>query len=358
MGILWTRRTRARTWGLIAGTGLGVIWAVVRGVTAPAADQTLPAHPFHDNVKVTVSDDLMIVESDGIPTHKTGTFPNATNPNRILKQDYKFFIPRHPQKAERTTPTPFGPIGVALNGIPFYNQYNAMGRDAVSGPFAEVFDSCCGHPDPEGRYHYHKYPVCVKSPFRDPAGAHSPLIGYAFDGFALYGPNDSDGKPPTDLDECNGHEDKERGYHYHVTAKFPYLVGAYRGVPDGRNFQRPRGGMGRGRGPGGPPPHPLEIALDKDRDGVISAEEIAQAPASLKSLDGDRNGRLTRDEFAPPPPPGRGGPGVRPGRGNDGRGPGGGGPADGPPGFGPPDGPPPFGPPGGRPGYGPPEGAE
>ena len=38
------------------------------------------------------------------------------------------------------------------------------------------------------------------------------------------------GKPPTDLDECNGHADKERGYHYHVTAKFPYIIGGYMGV--------------------------------------------------------------------------------------------------------------------------------
>ena len=129
---------------------------------------------------------------------------------------------------------------MAINGVPFYNPYNAQGRDAVLGPNSEVFDSCCGHPDPLGRYHYHKYPICLKSPFSDPEGQHSPILGYMFDGFALYGPNGPDGQPARDLDECNGHEDAERGYHYHVTSEFPYLIGAYRGTPDPGDIDRPR----------------------------------------------------------------------------------------------------------------------
>ena len=209
---------------------------------------------FTDNVKLTFRDGFMIVESDGIPNHPTGVFPNRDNPNRILKQHYQFKIPLVPHIAEAPTRTPFGPIGVAINGIPFYNQYNAEGQDAVR---LEVFDSCCGHPDPQGRYHYHKYPVCVKSPFKDPAGKHSPIIGFAFDGFPIYGPNGDDGKPPTDLDSCNGHSDSERGYHYHVTAGYPYIIGAYRGVPERSNFDHPPGRGGPPPGfPPGPPPRP------------------------------------------------------------------------------------------------------
>lgn len=193
-------------------------------------DETSPPAPvaevFSKNVKISFDDKFMIVESDGIPNHETGQFPNEHNPNSIRKQNYRFLIPLHPQLAEETTPLPMGPIGVAINGIPFYNQYNSQGKNAVEGPTAEVFDSCCGHPDQMGRYHYHKYPVCVHNPFKDQekAGEHSPLIGYAFDGYAIYGPNGEDGKPPQDLDECNGHSDSIRGYHYHVTAKFPYIL--------------------------------------------------------------------------------------------------------------------------------------
>jgi hypothetical protein len=54
-----------------------------------------------------------------------------------------------------------------------------------------------------------------------------------------YGKDGVDGNPPTDLDSCNGHSDTERGYHYHVTAGYPYIVGAYKGVPERSNFDHP-----------------------------------------------------------------------------------------------------------------------
>ena len=59
-----------------------------------------PKNPFTDNVKVTFTKTHMIVESDGIPNHKTGEFPNADNPNRILPQHYRFMIPLKPRVAD------------------------------------------------------------------------------------------------------------------------------------------------------------------------------------------------------------------------------------------------------------------
>jgi len=59
--------------------------------------------------------------------------------------------------------------------------------------------------------------------------------------------------------------------------------------------------------PDGARPHrvmPLVAALDTDTNGVISAEEIANAPASLKALDKNGDGQLTRDELFPKPPGG------------------------------------------------------
>ena len=55
--------------------------------------------------------------------------------------------------------------------------------------------------------------------------------------------------------------------------------------------------------PGFLPPHPLERALDQDRDGEISVEEIAGAATSLASLDRNEDGKLSRDELRPAPPP-------------------------------------------------------
>ena len=207
-----------------------------------ATPNTNPASVFRGNTHVEVTDDYLIVHSNGIPDHATGPFPNPHNPNRILVQDYTFKIPRHPQWSDRVSRTPMGPIGVAVNGVPFYNPYNAEGADAAK---SEVFDECCGHPDPMGRYHYHIYPKCIHTSFVDKPGEHSPLIGYAFDGYAIYGPNGDDGKPPTDLDSCNGHTDYVRASHYHVTTKYPYIIGGYHGVPERSNFDH-GGGPGRG----------------------------------------------------------------------------------------------------------------
>jgi hypothetical protein len=188
---------------------------------------------FQGHAKVSFRGDWMIVHSDCLPNHPTADYPNRENPNSIRKIDLEYWIPMHPKKAAKTSPTPFGPIGIATNGIPFFNQYNAEGGDAVR---LETFDSCCGHPNQDGMYHYHQYPVCFKSPFKESKDRHSPLVGFMFDGFAMYGPNGDDGKPPKDFDACNGHEDSVRGYHYHATTAFPYLIGSYRGTPVRSDF--------------------------------------------------------------------------------------------------------------------------
>ncbi len=77
------------------------------------------------------------------------------------------------------------------------------------------------------------------------------------------------------------------------------------GGPDGN--QGPRG-SGPGNGPEGrgnrrPPPSVLMEALDTNHDGIIDANEIANAPAALKKLDKNGDGKLTPDELRPPRPP-------------------------------------------------------
>jgi EF hand len=55
------------------------------------------------------------------------------------------------------------------------------------------------------------------------------------------------------------------------------------------------------------PPSPLMMALDANHDGVIDAAEIANAPAALKTLDKNGDGKLTQDELRPQRPPQNGG---------------------------------------------------
>lgn len=59
---------------------------------------------------------------------------------------------------------------------------------------------------------------------------------------------------------------------------------------------------GEGRPPG--PPPPVISVLDSDKDGKISAEEIAASPEALATLDENEDGELTRDELRPKPPEG------------------------------------------------------
>ena len=50
------------------------------------------------------------------------------------------------------------------------------------------------------------------------------------------------------------------------------------------------------------PADPVMLALDANHDHKLSASEIANATSSLKVLDADADGQLTRDELRPLPP--------------------------------------------------------
>ena len=101
----------------------------------------------------------------------------------------------------------------------------------------------------------HKYPICVNTPFVDKGYALSEVIGFAFDGFPIYGPYEAAGVMAKDstsnpLNAFNACYDPVRGWHYHVTpGKFPYITGGYFGKVERSNFER-IGGPG---GPGSPP---------------------------------------------------------------------------------------------------------
>jgi hypothetical protein len=87
--------------------------------------------------------------------------------------------------------------------------------------------------------------------------------------------------------------------------------------PDG---PRPGFRPGGPRGEGMRPNLPVLAALDANKDGVIDANEIANASAALKALDKNGDGQLTHDEIMPPRPEGAGVPGEGrgPGRGRPG----------------------------------------
>lgn len=68
----------------------------------------------------------------------------------------------------------------------------------------------------------------------------------------------------------------------------------------------PRPGGGEG-GPGRERQHrmmipPLVVALDANKDGTISADELANASAAVKSLDKNNDGAVQMEELRPQPP--------------------------------------------------------
>jgi YHYH protein len=221
-----------------------------------------------DNVVLEFTKTELIMRSHNLPNHPTAVFPDRWraldgNPNYIQEQRQVWRIPLEPKVNPNHVATdahnenrglPMGPIGVACNGVIFFNPFDADSVEAIWR-----LDRCCGHPSPGFEYHYHKYPVCVKSPWADDGTAHSPLLGFAFDGFPIFGPYEAVGELAKDstknpLNAFNVHYDEARGWHYHVTpGKFPHLIGGYWGVANIRNRPpRPRRGPGGDFGPGPP----------------------------------------------------------------------------------------------------------
>ena len=196
-------------------------------------------HFTNPAVRVQVTEDYLNVSTTGYPDHPW----EKVNPNRPSEQNFNFKIPRTPQKASRTSAVPSrGPIGVAINGVVFFGPEDEQGKIALEN---HGLDSCRGHPTRTGVYHYHCTPECVH---RDVSRQHSPVIGYAFDGFKIYGLQGEGGDLPKNLDQCNGHTDGDRGYHYHTTDGFPFVLGCYRGTPVTANYDRHQQGRFRNGG--------------------------------------------------------------------------------------------------------------
>ncbi|MCZ6763678.1 MAG: YHYH protein [Alphaproteobacteria bacterium] len=208
---------------------------------------------------LTISETLktLVIASNGLPSHVTGIFPVQRasvafqydrNPNSIMAQSLRYEIPKEPQFADAPSCLPMGTIGVAATGAVFFNALDAPGRDAVAN---EIFDLCEGHPQRQGLYHYHHASPCFAQGVEN---EHSPLAGYALDGFRIYGRRGENGAFATNaaLDACHGHigsvPDAAEIYHYHLTEEFPYTLGCFTGEVDVRYLRR-RPGLG----PGGPP---------------------------------------------------------------------------------------------------------
>lgn len=207
-------------------------------------DDNLPEvyQKFYNVTEVYQDGDYVVIETPGIPEHKSPYYDGTTweaeryeayngsnssfnqNPNKIAIQNYTFKIPLNPAVNSNHSSTPMGPMGVALNGVPFFNQYAAPGDDLTQE--MNTFDQYNGHPQQQGGYHYHVEPLYLTTVLGTDA-----LLGFLLDGFPVYGPMEN-GTAVTnaDLDVYHGHThataDFPDGiYHYHITSEDPYING-------------------------------------------------------------------------------------------------------------------------------------
>ncbi len=207
------------------------------------------------------------IAGNGLPVDtKTGTFPIPSNseayqydrnPNSIEEQSVEIAVPLSPEKAGEPSCLSPGAIGIATNGVVIFDGLDALERDAVAH---EVQDSCSGHPQRSGVYHYHGIYACLTSTNCKASQEDPELIGYALDGFGIYAPCErGEIVNNDDLDVCHGktsevefHGAMSKMYHYVATFEYPYTLGCFRGTVD-EGAQRALSGGEGGGGPGGPP---------------------------------------------------------------------------------------------------------
>lgn len=128
---------------------------------------------------------------------------------------------------------PFGATGPTVRGIAFNGiEFSAAApTDAILSAYTLApFDDAGGHINVHQGYHYHA--ATGISTEVSQVDGHAPMIGYAMDGHSIHTQLNEDGEEPTDLDQCRGHYDETRGYHYHVDAAgnnnfINCLAGAY-----------------------------------------------------------------------------------------------------------------------------------
>lgn len=224
---------------------------IVSGAVTPSAAF---AEFNTDAVTVSFDGDEITIESNGLPNHTTPYWSQGNSlhieavvatrltPGSIAgERSYTLTVPAAPELAATSSATGLGAIGIAVSGVPIFNDQEGNNRP-IEEMIVETFDYAGAHNGPSG-YHYHIESSDVSEntvlSYDD-----EKLIGIMADGFLLYGRRELDGLYPDDLDESGGHfgvtphSDGEEIYHYHIINEYffgnviPLFAGALQGTPN------------------------------------------------------------------------------------------------------------------------------
>ena len=269
---------------------------------------------FNADVLISATDSTCTISSNSIPNHDfnddTAAFAGGAEGATITPQEgFAHTITRTPSFTE--SPTYISQEiknGIFLNGVrlDIFSAGCYQPTDAQADEFGEIPIGCSSdadwlldplsteskfgadlhnaHTQPGGLYHYHGSPMAMFDDNPGPDG--SPVIGFAADGFPIYGPYFFDDATGTvrkavsgytlkagrrgersdtnpggdytgrynddwefsdagDLDECNGMTVGGQ-YGYYATDSYPWVIKCLMGTPDDSFMQA-------GGGPGGPP---------------------------------------------------------------------------------------------------------
>ena len=239
---------------------------------------------FHGDLVISQLGEKCVFQTNAIPNHDFNDGGNAF-PNNVSEQNDQFEITISPAiESQKTSISLQVDNAILLNGVKvdllaagcFGISNGKIGCNDMNQPWrydpmheANGFqvDSHNAHAQPDGTYHYHGSPLAL---FDGEDSQDSPVIGFAADGFPIFGSYfddqgairkatssyrlksgsrpDGEGDPGGnydgafrddyeyitglgDLDECNGMT-KNGVYGYYITSAYSYVVAWLTGSPD------------------------------------------------------------------------------------------------------------------------------
>jgi len=205
---------------------------IAKNVMSPT--QTAPA--YADVQQILYSNNFVYVRSADLASHRMGPWYKEyakITVNGLWPDNGRLTskIPRNPVAVSNpivvSQQVAQGPVGVLVNGVTIANLGDgsgydtALGNDAgvtgggvpgnqsdvwircATGAEGPILDAGFGHPAPDGGYHYHASPRALRYQLGDnltynaatdtytentTSLHHSPVIGWAYDGYPIYGP--------------------------------------------------------------------------------------------------------------------------------------------------------------------------
>lgn len=207
-----------------------LLGATAGGASAETCSQTGSDYSYTESV----SGSTRTIVTNHCPNH-----PNYnTNPNVAVKESTTYTLPASPtfsglatsssiQSAHIDLSAKGGAVGVLFNAAMLFSPYGGPNYGTVTGwttsaTYAEgnSFDQCGCHGSSTSApsYHCHVPPACLLRQLGQTDASHSPQVGWAFDGFPVYGPrgpggtmmktcSQTGGTYGTDVctDECGGY---------------------------------------------------------------------------------------------------------------------------------------------------------